>query len=391
MPALRQPEEVSVRERQQREQLRAMRHLRPGTALLHLESPLAQSLFEALLRLSDEHDPLSWLQQEGASDAALLTLSLTLDLAIELHHTARQLPPYGLFGEDAERVVGEVRAEQMALFGELPLIPEHEFALVPQTASLERAKGPALLESFARLQAQCHLAPEVAPERSVREPDRQSLLADLLRLPEALNPLEWLQRERSRLCAQEALAYCLDQVSPLQIFRQEQPRTLLSFSPKRHFRLKQLSGQISRVDLFENGFAIHLTARIYAQDAWHRRQQPLRPLEENRSPSEPELSPVSPLAWWEGFERITDNEGYHYLSQVADYEISNQLWWWRERLTLLCYPAPGKAQELILQSEPAALAMYRIGALSRTLIPVPGPTLGPLTVVLRLPRSQTTS
>ncbi|MBV9617343.1 MAG: hypothetical protein JO031_17970 [Ktedonobacteraceae bacterium] len=83
---------VIVEDLHWREQLLAMRHLRPDTPLPQPRGPLAQQLLNALLSLPDEQDPLHWLQQEHGQTTALLTLGLTLDLAVHLYRSTRYPP-----------------------------------------------------------------------------------------------------------------------------------------------------------------------------------------------------------------------------------------------------------------------------------------------------------
>jgi hypothetical protein len=51
-----------IGERRLHEQLRAMRHLRPGTQMPQPTGAVARDLLADLLRLPDATDPLAWLR-----------------------------------------------------------------------------------------------------------------------------------------------------------------------------------------------------------------------------------------------------------------------------------------------------------------------------------------
>ncbi len=368
------PETVIVEDLHRREQLLAMRHLRPGTQLPQCRGLLARQLQDNLLQLPDECDPLNWLQKERGQVTALLALSLTLDLATQLHHSAQQV--LRLHNEpDAppkyERLA-EHLAQQAALFGQLLTSTDEWEVPASYTESItDITTSEQLIGELARLRRQSTVPVESSPDRSLLEPGRKILLADLLRLPEAIDPVRWLEEERGELSARLVLAYLARQSCPPPDFLVTAPHihTRPSVRPKVRLHVQRtLWMWVEQIDFFELGFALHLHARIHTPGAW--------------APSRHSTS-FMPLQW-EGFDRVVDNYGYHYLTQFANYELSNRLWWWRERLTLLCWPSVGDAHELVLQSQPAALAAYRVPLLGDELTPLPGPILGEMRLSIPL-------
>jgi hypothetical protein len=354
---------VIVDDLRRREQLTAMRHLRPSTHLPQPIGPLARELRDELLQLPDERDPLYWLQQERGQVSALLMLSLALDLATQLYRSAQQV--FHLRTElDASPIhehLTEHIAEQASLFGQLLTSTEAWDVPASYTESIAdvTASGQ-LIDEWARLRHRSALPVESSPSRSLYEPGYTILLADLLRLPDTMDPLQWLQEERAELSAREVLAYLIHQSCPPPDFLQGVSQIRPSARPKAHLRIpRNLSVHVERIDFYELGFAIHLHARIPSPDAW-------KPSRQGTS--------FFPLQW-KGFDRLVDNHGYHYLTQ-SEVQISNQLWWWQEQITLLCYPSVGDAHELVLQSQSAALAAYRVPLLGDELTPLPGPVLG---------------
>ncbi len=346
------------------EQLIALRHLRPGTRLPHPQGPLARQLRDELLQLSDERDPLLWLQQERGLVTALLMLSLALDLASHLYLSMQQM--LHLSSEPGtilqREQITEYEAQQATLFGRL-LTFAGDYP--PPAVSLERITGISdsghLLTELARLRQQSALPTEFSPSRSSDEPGITLLLSDLLRLPGTRDPLQWLQEERGDLSAREVLAYLVRQSCPPPDFLQDAPQVRSSVHPETHLRIRSnLSVHIERIDFYEQGFAIYLRARLRDPEATGKRP--------------PHAPPFFPNQW-KGFDRIVDNHGWYYLSQSEVHPFL-RLWWWQERIILRCYPSVGDAQELFVQSQPAALAAYRIPLLGNELVPIPGPILG---------------
>ena len=89
---------------------------------------------------------------------------------------------------------------------------------------------------------------------------------------------------------------------------------------------------------------------------------------------------------WAGFDRVTDDRGYHYLLQRAEWEAGTWLrWWYRERLRMTCYPAVADgATTLTFSALPATLSHRRTGGL-RGPQPLPDEALGDIIWRVKIP------
>lgn len=343
-----------------REQVRALRHLRPGTRLPNLNALLAQRLRDDLLRLSDERDPLGWLEEERGETIALLALCSAADLAAGLRRGWRRI----------ERLHAD---SDVPLFGRLLASGEPPAALA---SWLEKVSGLAearpLIETMANLRRECAVPSEESPWLSRVAPGRRTLLADLLRLPERVDTLAWLRSARGGLCARLALEHLVGHSLPLLGLV---TGGVAPTGPSRSVRARgrtrgRLWVEVDSIHLDRLGFAIQLRARFST----------LRP--------RPPESHLDSFVTWEGFDRVVDDHGNHYLVQVAERHVVKRPWpWagqWQERLTLVCWPSLGDARELILQSLPAALAGYYASPFGGELVSLPSPALGSLTICVEV-------
>ncbi len=367
-------------EQRLRQQLRAMRHLPPGTSLAELGSPLAQRLFTELLHLPDADNPLLWLERERGDEVALLTLASLLDFARRLArsiHAASQAagesPAWLSLSPDVhESALDEFQFRWVPLFGDFREWHEGEG---PTQSWMERTvdinSGPDLVAALVRLRVQSRLGAEPSPNRSLQEPAEELLLADLLRLPENFDPLRWLQKERGPLCARLVLEHLVSDSFP-QTARAETIglRARSSIRATVHAYIgDELSVDVERIELFEHGFTVHIRTTFL----W---------------PKSDERNRIT-LVRWEGFDQFIDSNGFHYLVQVGESQTS--LLWpshdrWRERLVLVGSPALRDAEFLELASRPTALAAYRISALGNRLVPLAMPILGECTCIVPLRR-----
>jgi hypothetical protein len=354
---------VIVADIRQREQLRAMRQLHPDACLPQPTGQLARQILDDLLNLPDERDPLLWLREERRLSIAVLMLSGVLDLAAMLregiHRKSRSHAELSGF---PAHIVTEQTSQWALLFGQL-LTSTDQWNIptthVETVASLSEANQ--LVSELAQLRRPSRLPTEEAPAHSLLEPGQQLLLADLLRLPNTVDPLQWLQDERSEMSARYVLTYLLNQVQPSPSILQTGlgSYTRSSVYPKARLQVRNISARVEQISFYESCFTIQLRARIHG----------------------PTISASSHPSHWQGFEQVIDDRGYHYLVQVADYQLSSQFWWWREHLTLLCWPALQEdARELTLLSQRAALTVYREPRLGGELTPMPSPVLGAMRV-----------
>ena len=348
------------------EQLLAMRHLRPGTQLMSPQGRLARQLRDDYLQIAEERDPLRWLSEERGQLSALLALALTLDLANTLRRTERQL-------NRTDRNLGPLEAPsawETTLLGQMLTpggLPAESAVWADSVTDL--ADTDALVDALVRLRRACAVAAETAPRLSWAEPARLTLLADLLRLPDAIDPLVWLRDERTALGVRLVLEHLVRQSLPdeARAMITRQPLLRPSVRLRAHTHLgRELSVHVDRVDFHKFGFVIHLRAGFRAS---------------GMRPADPR---PDTFVTWEGFDRVVDDRGYRYVVQVADRQMARQPWpWrgrWRERLTLACWPALENPHHLTLQSLPAMLTPYRALSFGQELIPNSSPVLGDLTI-----------
>ncbi|WP_041330535.1 hypothetical protein [Roseiflexus castenholzii] len=126
----------------QRDQLAALRHLRPGVPLTHPRGRLAQRLFADLLALDDGIDPLPWLVSARAPTVALLTLARALDFATICARSKYRgtLQRALASASDAERSAArDLETRDQALFGRMLSAPDEW--LVPEVCSTASTPG----------------------------------------------------------------------------------------------------------------------------------------------------------------------------------------------------------------------------------------------------------
>lgn len=349
------------RDLQLREQLAALRHLRPGTQVPRPHGSVASHLFDDLLALQDDVDVLQWLQTERGQAVALLSLGLALDVATGVHSAITELARHS-----RDDITSAIERKYAPLYGALAFTGrERDGPSSWVDAAAGIGESDELTEALMKLRHRSMLPHESAPSRSLTDPGREALLADLLRLTDAVELVRWLREHRSALCARLVLTYLLRTSLPnpnLASLVVAGPATRPSVKSKSHLRAGSLSVWVERIDFFAMGFAVRMRARF-------------------RRPSG---LPPGTITQWEGFGRVADDDGHHYLTQFTDLDASNQFWWWRERLTLVCWPAIGDAHYLHLRAEPAMLSVYRAPSSGGELIPEQSPILGHLSFSVKL-------
>ena len=194
-----------VAELKLQDRLTAFRNLRPGARLARLKGGLAQGLLQELLGLPEGVNALQWLAAEQGAAVALLTLKKTLNLAEELYGSVNcvaNVPP--LFREGDEAWRQSYLRQYGGLYGALLTAdagwtaPTHKSMLAmtcQRGAVLRRRSGSCVGRPGARGRAKA----------LARESGYGYLLADLLRLPDSVDPARWLHTQRLALCAEYVL------------------------------------------------------------------------------------------------------------------------------------------------------------------------------------------
>ncbi len=250
------------------DQLTAVRNLRPGTPMREQESVLAQRVFREVLNLPESVDVLRWLQVERAEVTALLALRLSLDRAGRMYGMQNRLTDSGpMLAPD---LVQQVREAVQDKYG--PLLGGLLRSEGKRVAS-EHGRGPTndsserhdLVDSFAWLRRKSGLPVEASPNRSMVDPGLPALTADLLRLPDSTDPVQWIQDHGLSLSSRLVLEHLIQGVFPAE--------NRLTFgtggSPLGFIRPRirtQLHGRlhvkVERIDILELGFEVHMKARF---------------------------------------------------------------------------------------------------------------------------------
>ena len=135
----------------------------------------------------------------------------------------------------------------------------------------------------------------VGTPRMVRQsqvdPGPDTLLADLLRLPDSTDPVRWLQDHRLSLAARLVLEHLLQRVVPMEdlVVSAINGSPLRSIRPRVHTRSNgSLHVKVRQIDILELGFALHLRVRFSLPRGWSSAKQ------------------QGIIRQWEGFRSIRD-------------------------------------------------------------------------------------
>lgn len=344
------------------DRMTALRNLRPGTRLSWPEGDLSREVLRELLSLPESIDVLRWLEAERGAAVALLAIEQSLDMAGMMYGAQNRIVSGMLTSEQERQVHQSLQDKYGAMYG--PLLRSDEDWGAPKQRG-DIVDGPSehrhLVDALTRLRRKISLPAETSPSRSQVDPGPDTLLADLLRLPDSTDPARWLQDHRLSLSSRLVLEHLLQGAFPMGdlVLSATNGSSLRSIRPKVHTRSKGLLHvKVQQIDILELGFAVRVRVRFRLPKGWPSAKQP------------------GIVRQWEGFRSVRDNAGHHYVVQVASGGVSNQIWWWHGDQTLVCWPALEDARELTLEAQPAYLSLYRPPGEGGTLIPIPGPSLG---------------
>ena len=353
------------------DRLTAVRNVRPGARFARLQDGLAQELLQELLGLPERVNAQQWLAAERGAAVALLTLQKILILAGMMYGCYHRLPPPFSRESAREGLREDAQEADGGLFGAL-LRAKAGWAAPTQAihSSADPSARRRLEEALRELRRQSGLPTEAAPARSQVDPAPDTLLADLLRLPDSADPVQWLQDHRPALCAQYILQHVLRGAIPAKhmddlmglIYPRMRAGALRDhlFPPEEQADASgRLHASVTQIDRRAHGFVVYVECRYGL-------------LPEQLSKESLEYGGL-----WEGFRSVRDSAGHHYVvDTVPRLESNNPTWWWKGEVAHACWPALGEARELILESQPAYLTVYRRPREGGTLIPLPGPSLG---------------
>jgi len=264
--------------------LRALRRLPHDTQLPRPSDGEERRLFDDLVRLFDGTDPIVWLREERGPLTAHITLQWAFD---NLHLFASGV-------RDDPAVIQQADVFDAALWGLL--------ASVSMDPSLFALAGHEGLASVTALRS----AFAGWPHRGVALPtapdEHKQLLADLLELRDAADPLAWLQRERGALSASIAFGRVLKQGLPRPSIEVGLPMRDAQVEGASTDRVRLSAG---RVVFGADGFSLALHTHLHLP-----------------RPSRGDVD-ACPLPWWGGFDRISDDKGHRYLARHIQTSVSN--------------------------------------------------------------------
>ena len=319
------------------EQLRAMRHLPPGTPLSWPINSDERQLCDDLLHLPDDQDPISWLRDARGLLTARIALHQLLRNVQQLVSSLRTVRASG-------RPVPE---SYEALLGGLLRAPDPDapFASLPDD---ELASAESLREALRALQAQLG-TPGSTFQRRKPGQETEELIAELLSLPQETDPLEWLRRIHGTAAATITLAHLLSQVVPspaIDISTAIGP-LIATLKPGAKAVAPPLEVVIERMALGQEGFLLSIAAFL------------------PRSGFAPPDMEDGRAAWsWPGFDRVIDDRGHSYLLRQHEVaSLSPGLRHRRGTVRLAYYPAVAHdAQILTFSSRPAVLTAITASA-----------------------------
>jgi hypothetical protein len=338
----------------------ALRRLPPWAQLGQPSGELAGRLLHDFRQHSGDLHPVAWLQQNRERVTGVLALALLVDFAGPYQGMASKATALGAAVDEVER---SFASDYEPLYGGLVTARETgSTADIPWVEKVHSTDDMTdLLLALEQLKRRAALQPKTSPDLSLRWPGRETLLADLLSLSDNTNAVEWLIEERFDRVARLVLEFLVQESTP----RMEQLRDAESGS-KLHAVLKPgvknrlgrfFTVRVEQIRVLESHFSIR-TKATYQLPGWH-----------------PQPAPGEFMSW-DGFNRVQDNNGFGYVLKLIERERSKKLWWWREYLTIACWPALVDGSTLILEASPVALSYYQPPPLGKTLVTKPTPPLG---------------
>lgn len=307
-------------------QIECLRRLPPGTEV-HLARDQYAFLWEALSSLPAHVDPFTWAAGTGARQFALLTLRQCLEEAERLLQGGRQWRQNGFslpsLAEALERLWTQARE-----------VAPWDVANQSAEEADARMKELGAAAGAPRLRL---------PNASREEPRSLPLLADLLSLPDDVSPLQWLEEERAAACALRGWDTLVSVLRPLP--EQLQVSSTIASDARLQGKASSLRGLkviVEEVMYFRHGLALRLTTQL----------RPPQRLRHDHS------------GWlhWEGFDQAIDDRGYCYLVREVrvEHRGRSRFRYGEEKVTLVAYPSPAGAREIVWRSRPALSLLNRV-------------------------------
>lgn len=310
------------------ERLLTLRHLPPGTSLPQIVIREDRQLLEEILQLPDEIDVFSWLQENSKRHRANIALRVIIEqlcmMCRDIHASASKIPVPDYYQQ---------------LFGGLLELSEGEFPFSTVKNLPDRNdEGKRLYDFLQQLQASYQRSP-VPSQPFQGRTERDQVFADLLRLPPDTDPILWLKNTHALFVTLLILSHLLSRFS--------EPygslaalSTISTMKVKEHLRPSPaIDVTVERITFKSEGFL--LQARVT--------------LSPERFMSREEIT--SSNFTWQGFERVLDNHGYHYLTWIEEMHSGRANFKkQQEQITMAFYPAPSTSvRELTFSCQPVVI------------------------------------
>lgn len=261
-------------------QLRALRHLPPGTQLLQPDIQRDQDLLAALLRLQDEVDPVEWLKENHSDLIACMLLWTALN-------EVRSLLQSISLAAKAGHTAAIDRYRQW--LGNLLNLPE-DAAPVQQLMEMHpTTTPPELLRTVFQLLRAVRQGSSATSAVEIADDAILLLLDELFQSSEIEDPLQWIQEKHSELAAVQALHYLLAQIRPPDLL-----------SDREVMKAHRLGMRLS-----SGGLSVVLSEIALGQLAFTLTLQTSIPERLLRTPIV--ILPTARFIMWEGDEQVVDN------------------------------------------------------------------------------------
>jgi hypothetical protein len=310
-----------------RDQFRAMRHMKADVELPPPINPDERRLLLDALTQGSGVDLLQW----AAVDPQASFLAASITLHDELSALRADIRGLRRARESGQEVPAEI---EMLFGGLLNLVDSSEpFVALDQ---LEKVSAPAPMLRSVLEQLKSSYQLHAGPDPNSAGVQGKRLLLELLKLPDEVDPVEWLRRERSHEVALHALRLVILHMVPP---TEDWPGTSGTVLRPRA-RVRSSRGFHVRVDaLAFNSSGFTVTMRIRVPDS----RRPERP----RGLCFPQ---------WQGFSQVCDDLGNWYVIQPGGGASSKRLWWWESHVQVGAFPGVAEtASELTFKAASSPL------------------------------------
>ena len=308
--------------------LHTLRHLPPGTSLPQIIIGEDRQLLEEILQLPDEIDVVSWLQENSNRHLANIALRVIIEqlcrMCRDIRASASKIPVPDYYQQ---------------LFGGLLELSEGGFPFSTVENLPDRNdEGKRLYDFLQQLQASYQRSP-VPLQLFQGRTERDQVFADLLRLPPDTDPLFWLKNTHPLFVTRLILSHLLSRFSEpygsLAVLS-----TVSTMKVKEHLRPSPaIDVTVERITFKSEGFLLQAHVTLSPER--------FMPREEIASSN----------FTWQGFEKVIDNHGYHYLTWIEEMHSGRANFKkQQEQITMAFYPAPGTSvRELAFSCQPVVI------------------------------------